>query len=36
MPNGLSSPLLANNLSGQGSLRKDIVYMNIGSLCGGG
>jgi hypothetical protein len=35
-PNGPSSPIIPNALSGQGSLRKDIVYLNIGYACGGG
>jgi len=35
MPNGPSSPVIANPGEG-GAPRKDIVYTNIGNLCGGG
>ena len=34
MPNGPSSPAIVNNNNGQP--RKDIIYTNIGNLCGGG
>jgi hypothetical protein len=35
MPNGPSSPQISNPMA-PGALRKDIIYTNIGSLCGGG
>jgi hypothetical protein len=35
MPDGPSSPQIPNPMAA-GTLRKDIIYTNIGSLCGGG
>jgi hypothetical protein len=35
MPDGPSSPQIPNPMA-PGALRKDIIYTNIGSLCGGG